>query len=169
MKAGFMVVGLMLITTPCLSATSLEFGNQPNAAFRLEGRRFAGSLGISASLSTGHIYLRPLGTPEKQTVVEIQPALTGQWFMNQEPKVQPFLEVRVDKGVPIVSGSQAEGIKHALDDWGGGVGFGFRSAVADRLNLGGAIDANFRFETFPRTPNEITGITVFRAFLQYRL
>ena len=105
---------------------------------------------------------------EKLSFVQLSPTVTGQRFLNQETKARSFLELRVSKGVPIFSGGLSQA-SQASDDWSFAPGFGLQSAVAERLNLGGAADYWFTLRTIDGRPDEISTGTSFRAFLQYRL
>jgi hypothetical protein len=168
MKAAFMTLFLSFVAVPCQAQVFLELGNSPVVSVLWEKPSFALGLGTGVSWSTAHIS-NPLGPVSDLDFILFTPTVTGQFFLNRDPKAQSFLETRVSKGVPIFSGARTNGLEQSSDDWTYGVGGGLRSSVADRLNIGGAADYSVTVRTADGQPDEISSGAGFRVFLQYRL
>src|SRR5262245_17490525 len=146
MKAAFMVVCLLLAAAPSQAATYLELGNSPVLSIMWEMPSFAFGFGTGFGVNTQHFNDPFLGTVD-QTLIYLSPDVTGQFFLNQSPQVRSFLELRVGKGVPIFSGERTEVLEQFADDWNFAAGFGLKSAVADRLKIGGVAAYNLALHT----------------------
>jgi hypothetical protein len=169
MKAAFMTLFLSLVAVPCQAQVFLELGNSPVVSVLWEKPSFALGLGTGFGWSTFHMSDPFSGLEGKQDLIIFTPTVTGQFFLNHDPKARSFFETRVSKGVPIFSGARTNGLEQSSDDWTYGVGGGLRSSVADRLNIGGAADYSVTVRTADGQPDEISSGAGFRAFLQYRL
>jgi len=164
MKAAFIVLCLSCIAVPCHAQVYLELGNWPVVSFQWEKPSFA--LGFGTSVTWVSLHGRPGG--ERSDLIVLSPTLNGQLFLNADPKARSFVELQVAKGVPIFP-SGASFAKQTNDDWTFAPGVGLRSAVADRLNLGGAAGYALTLRTVDGFPDDIASGTFFRAFLQYHL
>jgi len=168
MKRLFLALCLLLVAVPCRAQVFLEIGNTPVLGAQWEKPSFALGLGTSVNWSTVHTGVFPSGETTKLSFVTLSPVLTGQFFLNRDSKARSFLELRLSKGVPIFS-SGAGTEEQLSDDWSFAAGAGLRSAVAERLNLGGAADYWVTLRTVDTRPNDLYSATTFRAFFQYRL
>ena len=163
------LVLLFCFATTARAATYLDLGSFPNIGLTHEWSKVAVGLGLSASWQTLDQPVSPFGETEHVTIFVFQPTADFQFFLNQDPKVRSFLEARTQKWVPIVSHSTfSDSYKDATDDWTIAGGAGLRSALNERLHVGGAVDASFRLQTFGGK-NNVIGSTFFRVYLQYEL
>lgn len=168
MKSTLIVLCLLLVAVPCQAATYLELGSSPVVSIMWEKPSFAFGVGTGFGLSTNHTS-DPFFGDVDQTFISFNPTVTGQLFLYQDPHVSSFLELRVSKGVPIFSGPRTDVLEQFSDDWSFGPGFGLRSAVAERLNIGGAADYSITIRTGSGISTSVASGTGFRVFLQYRL
>ena len=174
MKRSWLVLGLVLLATPCRAATFFEIGNVPTVSFGWENPKLALTLGLNARWSTLDVIRSgPVINIDHVGIVVLSPAATALFFLNQEPKAQGFLEMRAMKGLPIVSGNTFDKqlYEDTNDDWTLAVGGGLRSRLAEHLSVGGAADASFTLLTASQLEQgtNVTAFTTFRAFLQYHL
>jgi len=161
---------LFLILLLAGTATaSLELGSGKTIALNREWTRY--SLGIGLGLKFVVADRVSSYTFESGDVVVITPypVVTFRRFTKAERSNQPFVVVRVSRGIPIIftdSDHARDSYRESEDDWIVDVGGGIRTSIGTRLMIGGDAVLSTRVATYGgRT--DVLGGSGFGVFLQY--